>query len=182
MNWPALALDQLPLGIAIIDQYKLVMANPAALRMLGLSVSAVGQALALDGPDGPLVDRLGEIAAESKTTFDYRLSPAKSQERLLHIEFTLLNEHQFLLRLGEYTPEARQDQEKTRDQQVKASHVLKTPLAILTTGLSSLINYYDRYTDSERRDLLNDMLREVQTITGLLSKKRPGDEPPGNAD
>ena len=171
--------DYLPSGIIVIDNYHLMLANSAALRLLNLDASQIGTILRIDGPDGPLGDRIVETAtaaagAVAKTTeFDYQLAITAESWRKLHIKVVPLESGQFMA----YCEELSASQIKVRENGIKVNHAIKTPLAILSAGLSTLINYYDRYSDPERRELLDEMLQQVRLMATLLTDNLPGNAP-----
>ncbi len=157
-------MDRLPLGLILMQQNQVILANPIALQYLG--VSTAGQIQRIDGPDGPLIERFDE--ARNGGTFDYRVPETDDRlERLLRIQVAPFETDQRIVRLDDVTAQRKQDAE--REAAIRhAFHELKTPFAVLSMGISHLDTYYSRLSDDERREMIKDIADQAREMTTIL--------------
>src|SRR5205809_664577 len=103
-----LMLNKSPVGLLLLERNRLLIANPAALQILSLNDKAIGATLALDGPDGLLVDRVAEIVRKDEQQFDYNL-PANNirSERVVSVEIITLPNARVLLAVDDVTADRR---------------------------------------------------------------------------
>ncbi|MHB8624930.1 MAG: ATP-binding protein [Aggregatilineales bacterium] len=168
-----------PGGLAVFDirHGHLLMANPAALHALQLNENTFDYPLTIDGPDGPLVERLAEALPPSRdTTFEYRIVTG-TRTRYVRIEVVPVSVDKLLAQINDVT--LLREIESRRDAAVaSASHDLKTPLAVINLGLSNLLAYYEETPDAQRRALIEEALDQVMamrtSISGLLKQARGG--------
>lgn len=155
-------LDRLPVGVLLFHRNRVILNNPASQSWLG----APDQIPRVDGPDGPLIERLGEVRAGG--TFDYRVPASQDRlERVLRVQVVPLDDDRLLVRLDDMT--ALQDEQSRRDAAIgHAFHELKTPFAVLSMGLSHLETYYDRLSDEERRETIQDIAEQARELTVIL--------------
>lgn len=183
-------LESSPTGLAIIEQSRLLMANPAALHALGLNESAFDQLLLIDGPDGLLLERLLEgLPPSAIASFEYRIERER-RPRFLRIEVVPFGSDKLLAQVNDVTL-LREIESRREEAVASTSHDLKTPLAVMNLGLSSLLSYYEQMPDEDRRTMIEETLEQVgemkTLISSLLDHSRPhkphaADVPPQVAD
>ncbi len=162
--------DKSPVGLLMLDQHTVLLANPTAITLLNLQGSESGQTLRLDGPDGLLTERLLEATRVGPDTFDYRVSvPDKHEARTLRLRAVPLEAGKLLVKIDDVTV---QQQVGVRWEKAvgDAFHELRTPLAVFSLGLSNLSTYYDRFTDEQRRSTIADLAEEGNAMTAILAK------------
>src|SRR5689334_14851422 len=64
--------DKSVAGLLLLDQGRVTIYNPAAALALSLDGNAFGQSLRIDGPDGPLWERIME-STKGNGVFDYHM-------------------------------------------------------------------------------------------------------------
>lgn len=167
-----------PSGLVVIENGRLLMANPAALQALRLYQTDFDLALEVDSPDGFLLERLREAQNSDDPAFEYRVISAANETRYLQVAVVSVGEDRILAQVNDIT--LLREVESRREQAVAyTSHELKTPLAVMNLGLSNLLSYYERMPDEERRVMIEETLEQVNEmkglITGLLdpSKRKP---------
>jgi signal transduction histidine kinase len=160
-------MNSSPSGMIVVENGRLLMANPVALQSLRLYQTDFDLPLEVDGPDGLLLERLRE-ADNDNPSFDYRVSGPDNEER--HLQFTVVTvgPDRILAQMNDVT--LLREVESRREQAVAyTSHELKTPLAVMTLGLSNLLSYYERMPDQERRQMIGEAMDQVNEMRGLIT-------------
>src|SRR5881394_3274502 len=80
-----------PVGMILIEQDRVILANHVATAILSPRSDLTGQRLRLDGPDGPLAERIAEKAShtDSAATFDY-YAPATDEHGERKLKLTVV--------------------------------------------------------------------------------------------
>jgi nitrogen fixation/metabolism regulation signal transduction histidine kinase len=156
-------------GLLLLDQGRVIICNPAASRALSLNGNAFGNPLRIDGPDGPLWDRIME-STRGSGVFDYHM-PANDErgEYTLQLSVVQLDGGKMLLQVDDVTS-TRRLQSRWEDSVGHAFHELKTPLAVFSLGLSNLSFYYERLTDEQRRSTIDDLAEQAREMTEVLAE------------
>ncbi|MEP7289503.1 MAG: histidine kinase dimerization/phospho-acceptor domain-containing protein [Chloroflexota bacterium] len=166
----SVVIDKSPAGLLLLDGNRITLANPVALDILALSASAVGTVLHIESPDGALIERIGESLKSGGAAFDYRI-PANDErsEYTLRIEAVALADlNQILVRIDNVTV-ARRVEARWSESVAHAFHELKTPLAVLSLGLSNLSTYYARLSDEQRVATIDDLADQVREMNEILA-------------
>jgi signal transduction histidine kinase len=165
-----LMLNKSPVGLLLLERNRLLIANPAAMQILSLNDKSIGATLTLDGPDGLLTDRVADIVRKDEQQFDYNL-PANNvrSERVISVEVISVPNERLLLAIDDVTAERRVEA-KWSDSIAHALHDLKTPLAVLTMGLSNLSTYYERMSDEMRREEIDDLAEHVREMSNIFNE------------
>ena len=163
-----IALDKFPAGMLILEGGTILLANAAAIRALEPASAAAGQQLALDGPDGALADRIASAAKnKNNSAFDYHLDGGQPG-RTLRLDVVPLSGSRALARIDDIT--SLQRGAARSEQAIRhAFHEFKTPLAVLSLGLSNLSVYYDRLPDEERKAMIDDLAQQVREMSTIVS-------------
>jgi len=152
----------------VLEGGTILLANVAATRALELSGTVQGQRLSVDGQDGLLVDRIaGAIKGKAGAVFEYRVG-SEQPGRILWLDVVPLSANRVLARIDDITSQQRgggRSEEAIRH----AFHELKTPLAVLSLGLSNLSVYYERLPDEERRAMIDDLAQQVREMSSIVS-------------
>ncbi len=169
LNIMQTVMEASPSGLAVIEHGRLLLANPAALHALHLGYSAFDKPLTVDGPDGPLMERLNEaLPPAPATSFEYRIPGTYGRTRYLRIDVVPVGADKILAQINDIT--LLRDIESRRDEAVaNTSHELKTPLAVMNLGLSNLLSYYERMPDEDRRSMIEETLEQVSEMKNLIS-------------
>lgn len=168
LNLLQTVMEGSPAGLAVIERSTLLMANPAALHALHLDSAAFNCPLTINGPDGLLSERLMEAMPPSRaTTFDYRVQ-TEHRPRILRIDVVPVGTEKLLAQINDIT--LLREIELRREAAVAStSHELKTPLAVMNLGLSSLLSYYEQMPDEDRRTMIEETLEQVGEMKMLIS-------------
>jgi signal transduction histidine kinase len=157
-----------PSGMAVIEDGRLLMANPAALQALRLYQTDFDAPVVVDGPDGLLLDRLREVRDRENASFEYRVVGYDSELRYLQIKPVSVGYNKELVQIDDVT--LLREIDSRREQAVAhTSHELKTPLAVMNLGLSNLLAYYERMPDLDRRVMIEETLEQVSEMKALIS-------------
>ena len=162
--------DKSPVGLLLLDQDRVSLANPAALKLLNQGTAEPNQVLRIDGPDGLLVERLTEAARTNDIpSFDYRMPQLHGDEAVtLRFEVVPIKEGSSLVRIDDVT--ADHDVQLRWEEAVSnAFHELRTPLAVFSLGLSNLSTYYERFSDEQRRSMIDELAAEGDEMSKALS-------------
>jgi signal transduction histidine kinase len=156
--------EYLPLGVILLNQSQVLLANPAALD--ALFVTAPDQIASIDGPDGPLLERFRE--AVSGESVEYHLpANAVHPERVVRIQTVPMGADHLITRVEDVT--AQHDQGDQHNKAIsRAFHDLKTPIAALSMGISHLDTYYSRLSDEERQETIKDVAEQAKEMTTIL--------------
>src|SRR5579862_3200183 len=85
----AAAVENLTVGILVLHEDRVVLANRAVQQILNLTEKVMDSSLTIDGPDGLLRERISEnYRPELAITFDYRL-PHQHDEKIRTVKVTL---------------------------------------------------------------------------------------------
>jgi signal transduction histidine kinase len=169
LNLLQTVLDASPSGQIVIENGRLLMANPAALTMLNLTLNHYGEPFKVESPDGDLWERLAEARASLTTRFEFRMYESEERVRYLQIDVASVSGERALIQLNDIT--FIKELELRREQAVShTSHELKTPLAVMNLGLSNLLAFYDRMPDEERRVMIEETLEQVSEMKSLISR------------
>ncbi len=163
-------MNSSPSGMIVVENGRLIMANPAALQALRLYQTDFDLPLEIDGPDGLLLERLREATSQVGETdsFDYRVPGSNHEERILQFTVVTVGTDRVLAQMNDVT--LLREVESRREQAVAyTSHELKTPLAVMTLGLSNLLSYYERMPDDERRQMIGEAMEQVNEMRGLIT-------------
>lgn len=165
-----LMLNKSPVGMLLLERNRLLMANPAALQILSLNDKVMGTTLTIDGPDGLLTERIAETLRKDEQQFDYNLpANAVRSERTISVEVISLPNDRLLLAICDVTVERRVEA-KWNDSIAHALHDLKTPLAVLSMGLSNLSTYYERMSDEMRREEIDELAEHVREMSNIFNE------------
>jgi nitrogen fixation/metabolism regulation signal transduction histidine kinase len=163
-------VDNAPTGLLLIDGQTILLANPEAAKILETDAGVSGQTLTIDGPDGPLADRLAEAGRSGLGMFRYVLPANDSKpERTLRIQVVPLDEARLLAHIDDIT--ALRLSESKRDETIRhIFHELKTPLGVLSLGLSNLLAYYERLPQEDRLAHLEDLSEQVREMNDVMTE------------
>ena len=155
-------VEHAPIGLMLLIGDRLLVANPAARSALG--VTPTEPFLNVNGPDGLLSDRIAEAARNQKPSFLYHLA----SERVLKV-VPVVTKGNVLVCLEDVT--ATQKASSSRERTLaQAFHDLKTPLAVLSLGLSNLTTYYDKMTDNDRQSNIQELSEQVGEMTLVMAR------------
>jgi two-component system phosphate regulon sensor histidine kinase PhoR len=155
--------------LAVIENGRLLVANPPALQALRLTSASFDRKLNVEGPDGNLLERMIEALPPSQNaSFEYRIVTRRGQTRFLRIEVVPVGPAKIVAQINDIT--ILRDIESRREQAVaNTSHELKTPLAVMNLGLSNLLSFYERMPDHDRREMIEETLDQVTEMKTLIS-------------
>jgi K+-sensing histidine kinase KdpD len=161
-----------PTGLILVEGQRLILINPTANQLLNLGDDATNQPLTTDGPDGPLADRMAEAARSGVEVFSYVRPADESRnqpERVLKVQVVALSESRLLAHIEDITALRRTDSK--RDDAIRHTfHELKTPLGVLSLGLSNLVTYYDRLPEEDRIAHLEDLSEQVREMNDVMTE------------
>jgi nitrogen fixation/metabolism regulation signal transduction histidine kinase len=169
-----LVVANAPTGLLLIDGQRIILTNPTATTLLHLDADSVGHPLTVDGPDGLLADRFAEAARSGVEAFSYTV-PAKDSanedipERIIKVQVVPVGATRLLAHLEDITGMRRADSQ--RDLAIRHTfHELKTPLGVLSLGLSNVLTYYDRLPEADRIAHLEDLSEQVREMNDVMTE------------
>jgi signal transduction histidine kinase len=178
------AYDDLPDGVLVVDAtQRVVVVNPAAERLLGMSAdSAVGHLLT---DVLPLVDETGRDWWACTDPFGGLASRSRQPERRLQVSGGLA-EGRDLLVTASYVREGRAvtrlviclRDTKTRERHERSradlvstvAHELRSPLTSVKGFTATLLAKWDRFNDDQKKLMLETVNADADRVTRLLTE------------
>jgi len=178
------AYDELPDGVLVVDPAgRIVLVNPAAERLLGLSAdSAVGGALV---DVLPLVDETGRDWWACTDPFGGLASRSRQPERALQVSggpaagrdllvtAAYVREGRALTRLVICLRDTktRERHERSRADLVSTvAHELRSPLTSVKGFTATLLAKWDRFNDEQKKLMLQTVNADADRVTRLLTE------------
>lgn len=170
------AFDLLPEGVVVVDEAGVVLhANDRARALLGLSGDAVGLALS----------KVVELRDDSGSVCDDPLvrphpSAARIAERLVRVALPDGRQRPVAM-AGRYVPEGvvltfraagrRERVDAARSDLVATvSHEIRSPLTSVKGFTSTMLNKWDRFSDEQKRTMLETINHDADRVTRLLKE------------
>ena len=162
--------ENCPFGMILLEQDRVILANPVATHLLSSHGELTGKRLRLDGPDGPLAERIAETASntDSALAFEYQV-PMNDEHGERSLKLTVLPLGSRVLACIEDVSANRRSESRWHEAVSHAFHELKTPVAVLSLGLSNLSTYYERLPDEERRLTIDELAEHVREMGRIMS-------------
>jgi nitrogen fixation/metabolism regulation signal transduction histidine kinase len=162
--------ENCPFGMILLEQDRVILANPVAARLLSPRGDLTGQRLRLDGPDGPLGERIAETASSTSSgrSFEYHI-PMNDEHGERSLKLTVVPLGSRMLACIEDVSANRRSESRWHEAVSHAFHELKTPVAVLSLGLSNLSTYYERLPDEERRLTIDELAEHVREMSRIMS-------------